>query len=330
MPLKNSQYDIIMREYSRRQLQSENDLIRRKEEVYFAVPRIKDIEDEIVSSSAYQAKLRIKGDMSGAAEYKKHIENICRERDTLLVENGFPADYLLPRYVCSKCRDLGYIGGRKCSCYLQAATNLLYSQSGLDDILEKENFDKLTFRYYSNNSEDSKNGRTVYENMTMIVNACKKYVEDFSEKKGNILFTGDVGCGKTYLTHCIAKALMDKCISVMYLTATQLFEIFGRADYSREDSTEIDISHNVYDCELLIIDDLGTENPNGLIKSRLFTCINERNARNLGTIISTNLSLKEIRDEYSDRIYSRIVGNYSCYTFYGKDIRLIKRYGKRY
>lgn len=329
MPLKNSQYDILMREYNRRQLLHENELLVRKSKVYNAIPRIKEIEDEISSSSAAQAKKRIHKDNSSMEDYKKHISELCEERKMLLSLGGFSPDYLDLTYTCPKCHDTGYIGNQKCSCYLQAATDLLYSQSGLSDILAKENFDTLSFKYYSQDPADAISGRTVYENMTMIVNACQKYVENFPENKGSILFTGKVGCGKTFLSHCIAKAVMDKYYSVMYLTASQLFELIGRADYSREDDSDIDLNHNIYDCDLLILDDLGTEVPNALIKSRFFTCLNERFSRKKGTIISTNLSLKDIRDLYSDRIYSRIVGNYDCFTFYGRDIRLIKRYGKQ-
>lgn len=326
MPLKNAQYDTLMREYNRRQLMHEHLRIAHTQEVYSAIPRIREIDMEVSSTSAAQAKRAIRGETFSMAEYKKHLSALKEEKLTLLKKGGFPADYLEMTYTCPKCRDTGYIDGQKCSCYLQAATELLYNQSGLGGILQKENFDTLSYTYYSKEERYAKHGRTVYENMSMIIDACHRYVADFSSVKGNLLFTGSAGCGKTFLSNCIAKAIMDQYYSVVYLTAAQLFDLFGKEQFNRDEEQDADVSQYVFDCDLLILDDLGTELSNSFTNSKLFACINERLSRGNGTIISTNLSLEGIRDTYSDRIYSRILGSYQCFTFYGQDIRILKRY----
>lgn len=326
MPLKNAQYDTLMREYNRRQLMHENLRIAHAKEVYDAIPRIREIDAEVSSLSAAQAKRAIRGEALSMTEYKKQLAALKEEKMALLKQGGFPEDYLELTYTCPKCRDTGYIDNQKCSCYLQAATDLLYNQSGLAGILQKENFETLSYTYYSKDEQYAKHGRTVYENMSMIIEACKKYVADFPSAKGNLLFTGSAGCGKTFLSNCIAKAIMDQYYSVVYLTATQLFDLFGKEQFNRDDEQDVDISQYVFDCDLLILDDLGTELSNSFTNSKFFSCINERLSRGNGTIISTNLSLAGIRDTYSDRIYSRILGSYQCFSFYGQDIRILKRY----
>lgn len=329
MSLKNAQYDALMREYSRRQLMHENLRIAHTKEVYDAIPRIREIDEEISASSAAQAKRAIRGEAISMPEYKKHLASLKEEKLALLSAGGFPADYLELTYTCDKCRDTGYIDGQKCSCYLRAATDLLYSQSGLSGTLEKENFDALSYAYYSKDERYAKHGRTVYENMSMIVDACKRYVADFSSVRGSLLFTGPAGCGKTFLSNCIAKALMDQYYSVVYLTAPQLFDLFSKEQFSHDDEQTADVSQYVFDCDLLILDDLGTELSNSFTNSKFFSCISERLSRGNGTIISTNLSLENIRDTYSERIYSRLLGSYQCFLFYGQDIRLMKRYSNR-
>ncbi len=327
MSLSNSQYDTIIREYNRRQLYHINLQNAHIDEIYEKIPRIKEIDDEVKDAGRTQAKKRIRGEKFSKDEFLKYMAALRDEKTALLKANGYPEDYMELTYTCEKCHDTGYINGtEKCSCYLQAATNLLYNQSGLADVLEKENFDTLSFEYYSRDPKDAVRGRTVYENMTMIVESCKKYVAEFPKKKENLFFTGQAGCGKTFLSHCIAKALMDERFSVVYVTAKQLFELFADETFNRDDDGGADLTQYIFESDLLIIDDLGTEVANSFTNSSFFSCVNEREARGKGTIISTNLSLANIRDKYSDRIYSRILGGYKCFNFYGQDIRIAKRY----
>jgi DNA replication protein DnaC len=326
MPLKNAQYDTLMREYNRRQLMHENERIAHQKEVYAAVPRIREIDETVSSLSAAQAKRAIRGEAFSIEDFRRQLASLKEEKSALLTQHGFSKDYLELTYTCPNCHDTGYANGQRCACYLQAATDLLYKQSGLAKILRKENFDTLSYAYYSRDPQFTKGGRTVYDNMDYIIRACHRYVQDFPTEKGNLLFTGSAGCGKTFLSHCIAKALMDQYYSVVYVTAPQMFDMFAKERFERDEESDTDVSQYILDCDLLILDDLGSEHSNSFTHSKFFSCISERQAREKGTIISTNLSLERIRDTYSDRIYSRLLGSYQCFNFYGPDIRILKRY----
>ena len=173
---------------------------------------------------------------------------------------------------------------------------------------------------------DERSGKTARQYMTQVVAACRQYVDNFGSKKENILFTGKTGLGKTFLSNCIARELIERCYSVVYLPAVEMFEIFSKERFSY-DSTDEDKDRSQYlmECDLLIIDDLGTELVNNFTTSQLFYVINERLNRKKGTIISTNLPVNEMRDEFTDRVMSRIVSQYRVIPLYGEDIRIQKK-----
>ena len=176
--------------------------------------------------------------------------------------------------------------------------------------------------YYDRTHVDEKTGMTVYDYMSMMIRECKEYVENFKNEKESILFTGNTGCGKTFLSNCIARELIRRYYSVVYLTATDMFDILAGSRFNGNDDDEAkDRAAYILDCDLLIIDDLGTELNNTFVSSQLFYCINERLLRKKSTIISTNLSMTMLRDTYSDRISSRIISQYSIIPLYGDDIR---------
>jgi len=172
---------------------------------------------------------------------------------------------------------------------------------------------------------------TVYDYMSMVIGECKAYVENFGREKGSILFTGSTGCGKTFLSNCIARELLRQCYSVVYLTATDMFDILSESRFGGRDGEEVrDRAAYILDCDLLIIDDLGTELINTFTASQLFYCINERLTKKLGTIISTNLALSRMQDEFTERVTSRIMSQYKVLPLLGEDLRLLRRgYGKQ-
>lgn len=135
---------------------------------------------------------------------------------------------------------------------------------------------------------------------------------------------GDTGTGKTFLSNCIAKSLLDQCFSVIYFTAFELFDIFEKNVFDRASDVS-EIHHQIFDCDLLIIDDLGTEFSNSFTTSQLFLCLNERLLAGKSTVISTNLSMKQIAEMYSERTFSRISSNYTLLKFFGDDIRIKKK-----
>ena len=322
MSLNNSQYNAIMRIYNQRQFQDKYEQDQRREEVYQKVPQIRQIEDEISSQAVRCARKLLDGDTSAKEELKQHIEDLREQKEVLLSAFGFPADYMEMHYACPECQDTGYVDGRKCRCFKKEEIRLLYSQSNIEEVLLRENFDSFSYEYYDDRVVIPEIQMTVADYMRQVHTWCKEYVENFEKKGGNLIFTGSTGVGKTFLTNCIAKALIDQYQSVIYLSSNDLFDVFSKNKFHYDTEEEMkDMYQYILDCDLLIIDDLGTELNNTFVSSQLFYCINERLLRKKSTIISTNLSMTMLRDTYSDRISSRIISQYSIIPLYGDDIR---------
>lgn len=322
MSLNNSQYNAIMRIYNQRQFQDKYEQDQRREEVYRKVPQIRQIEDEISSQAVRCARKLLDGDTNAKEELKQHIEDLREQKEVLLSAFGFPADYMEMHYVCPECQDTGYVDGRKCRCFKKEEIRLLYSQSNIEEVLLRENFDSFSYEYYDDQVVIPEIQMTVADYMRQVHTWCKEYVENFEKKGGNLIFTGSTGVGKTFLTNCIAKALIDQYQSVIYLSSNDLFDVFSKNKFHYDTEEEMkDMYQYILDCDLLIIDDLGTELNNTFVSSQLFYCINERLLRKKSTIISTNLSMTMLRDTYSDRISSRIISQYSIIPLYGDDIR---------
>ena len=322
MSLNNSQYNAIMRIYNQRQFQDKYEQDQRREEVYQKVPQIRQIEDEISSQAVRCARKLLDGDTNAKEELKQHIEDLREQKEVLLSAFGFPADYMEMHYACPECQDTGYVDGRKCRCFKKEEIRLLYSQSNIEEVLLRENFDSFSYEYYDDRVVIPEIQMTVADYMRQVHTWCKEYVENFEKKGGNLIFTGSTGVGKTFLTNCIAKALIDQYQSGIYLSSNDLFDVFSKNKFHYDTEEEMkDMYQYILDCDLLIIDDLGTELNNTFVSSQLFYCINERLLRKKSTIISTNLSMTMLRDTYSDRISSRIISQYSIIPLYGDDIR---------
>ena len=322
MSLNNSQYNAIMRIYNQRQFQDKYEQDQRREEVYQKVPQIRQIEDEISSQAVRCARKLLDGDTNAKEELKQHIEDLREQKEVLLSAFGFPADYMEMHYACPECQDTGYVDGRKCRCFKKEEIRLLYSQSNIEEVLLRENFDSFSYEYYDDRVVIPEIQMTVADYMRQVHTWCKEYVENFEKKGGNLIFTGSTGVGKTFLTNCIAKALIDQYQSVINLSSNDLFDVFSKNKFHYDTEEEMkDMYQYILDCDLLIIDDLGTELNNTFVSSQLFYCINERLLRKKSTIISTNLSMTMLRDTYSDRISSRIISQYSIIPLYGDDIR---------
>ena len=228
MALSNSQYDSIMRIYNQTQLRQKHELDRRREEIYQKIPAVKELNEEITSSAVKSARQLLAGDDRAARGLKQRIADLCEERQVLLTAYGYPADYLELRYDCPVCRDTGYVDGRKCSCFKKREIALLYDQSNIREILNRENFSTFSYEYFDDTKPDPRSKKTAREYMKQVVSLCRTYVEQFGENKGNMLFTGKTGLGKTFLSNCIAKELLDQGYSVVYLPAVKMYEIFSK------------------------------------------------------------------------------------------------------
>lgn len=324
MALTNSQYDHFMRIYEKRQLNNENRLRRRFEEVYEKVPRLRTLDNSISELSVCQARKLLDGDNAALTVLKNDLHLLFEEKKLLLRQSGYPENYLELQYTCPDCHDTGYIGDQKCHCFKKAIIDFLYTQSNLQEILKKENFDTLSLEYYSRSHIDALTGRSSLEAMETAVRICREFADEFPGGGRNLLLYGDTGVGKTFLTHCVAKEVLDKTFSVIYFTAAGLFDIFSKKQFEKDEEAARDYEH-IYDCDLLIIDDLGTEFPNAFTTSQLFVCLNERLLRKKSTMISTNLSLDDLNTLYSERVFSRITSAYTVLRITGDDIRIQKK-----
>ncbi len=326
MSLKNAQYNAVMRQYDLRQQQAIADQTERRNEIYAKLPAFAKIDSQIASFAAARARAAISGHPISKEALHEQLEQFNLEKARLLQSAGYPADYLDPIYHCPDCKDTGFIGTKKCHCFKQAVVDLVYAQSNIKEKLTEENFDVFDLSYYST-QKDSRMDISPRENMEQVLNQCMHFIKYFDTEFSNLLFYGNTGVGKTFLSNCIAKELLDSAHTVIYQSALSLVQLledfaFHRSEDDYADSE--DMYSYILDCDLLIIDDLGTELTNAFTTSRLFSCLNERLLRKKSTIISTNLSLDELQDIYSERIFSRLISNYQVTLILGDDIRVQK------
>ena len=319
MVLTNSQYEQLMLKYYDRQLKTKHIMEKRSQEVQNAIPEIR----QLLSYQHARARLT-KGD--DAMDLAGEIQKITDKKNSLLAEHGFPADYLKPVYECEDCQDTGYINGVKCHCFEKEIVRFLYSQSNLQDVLEHENFSHFHLEYYPDDYTEEATGETPRDNMRHVLSTVKSFLAGFATEPGNLLLYGNTGVGKTFLTNCIAKELLDRSYTVVYLTSLKLFDILETYKFDRDISQReknVSLSY-ILSSDLLIIDDLGTELNNSFTSSQLYHCIDTRLTNRRSTIISTNLSFDDLREQYSERIFSRITSNYTLLKITGDDIRLKK------
>lgn len=324
MSLTNSQYDEIMRSYQDRQLKRQHLISARRKEIAALTPQMEEIEGEIAHLSVSRARSLLSGEEQALSGMKEEIAALSARKRELLLSLGYPADYFEPDYVCPDCRDTGYIGNKRCHCLKQASIDLVYAQSNLSNILERENFSQFSFSYYSDDIMDE---NTNISSLTAARNAyskCRQFIQNFDTSFENILLFGNTGVGKTFLSNCIAKELLDTGHSVIYFSAHRLFELLAESTFGRNAAAVSDY-RNIFDCDLLIIDDLGTEMTNSFTSSQFFVCLNERILRQKSTLISSNLDLRDIASIYSERVFSRITSNYMLLHLFGTDIRVKKK-----
>ncbi|MDD3173192.1 MAG: ATP-binding protein [Herbinix sp.] len=327
MALKNDQYNQILREFDSRRLKNKHELDNRRQEAFLHIPELKELEEEMISLSAQSGRMALLGNDSCLNELKAKSLELKARQIELLLSNNLPSDYLDMRYQCIKCQDTGYIGNEKCNCLKQAIGDLMYSDSNIKSILAHENFSKFSFRYYADDYLDDSIGLSPLSNMQKVVANCKSFIKHFNIKHDNLLLLGNTGVGKTFLANCVAKELLDKGYTVIYLTAFRLFDILEKYKFGKDQDSSYNASNQfdyILECDLLIIDDLGTEFYNSFTNSQLYLIINERLLRKKSTVISTNLSLSDINVNYSERVYSRIISCYSVQRIIGEDIRLHK------
>ncbi len=330
MNLSNEKYNLIYSEYDEIRYRNDYILSQREKEINEKLPEYVQLQDEVSSLSYEYAMDKLHNKEGSKEDYYEKLEQIKQKKETLLMSNGYPADYLSPIYDCPDCKDTGYQDGHKCHCFKKRIIDYLYSQSNLSRILEEENFDVFDISLYPDDYTEESTGMTPKDNASSALKTCKAFCDNFPGHN-NLLIYGNTGVGKTFLTHCIAKELLDKEFSVVYLTSTGLFDLLEKVKFDNSASfSEKDASMAyVNDCDLLIIDDLGTEMSNMFTVSQLYSLVNNRLTNNKSIIMSTNLSFSDIGEEYGERIFSRITNAFTFVKLIGDDIRVKKALNRR-
>jgi DNA replication protein DnaC len=310
--------------------QNKDEFARRQALVYSRVPEIREIDSRLRSLMAEVIRLTLKkgGDVGQAVENIKNKSlELQARRAELLVENGWPIDYLDDIYSCKKCRDTGYVAGKICDCLKE-----LYDQEVAKSLscllkLGQQSFETFDLGYYDDTA-DPVTGISPREYMETVYRHCLEYAQTFERRTESLLLRGGTGLGKTFLSACIARVVSAKGFSVVYDTAVSALGAFEAQKFARtpEEAEEAEFRvRQMLDCDLMILDDLGTEMVTSFSSSALYTLINTRILNNRKTVINTNLSSEELRRRYSPQICSRLEGEFWNLEFVGRDIRAIKK-----
>lgn len=295
---------------------------KRIAEVYEKVPQIQSLDKQIKEIGFTTLKLIASG--VDTRSYEEKIDFLTKEKRRLLEINGFSKDYMDIKYFHEACKDTGFVGTKMCSCRKQLIIDQKYSQSNIKNQIAEENFNSFNINLFSKNVNLEK-GASPYENMRYVLNDLKRFINNFVYETGNIYIYGDVGRGKTFLINSIAKEILDRNFSVVYMTSTKLFKFLNDYLYAFEDRREnLEEKYRlIFDCDLLIIDDLGAEASRQSDRSNLFDVVNERMNDGKPIIFSSNLDEEALQEVYGSRIFSRIMGNNSrIYEIFGEDLRL--------
>ena len=332
--MRSSNLKMLLTEYEKKRMNAIYEAEKRKFELYNKEPKLEEIDSKLSKEAINISKqIIIEKNSSLVKELNDKLEILKNEKKKILDNLNIDENYLKPHFECSDCNDTGYITNSyesvMCHCLKQKLFDLEYNKSNVSN-LENENFNKFNFNLYSDEINEEKYHSKISprKNIEFIYNLSKKFINNFENKEQkNLLFTGNTGLGKSFLSSCIAGEILKEGKTVLYQTAPVMLDTIMDYRFGKQGSSK-DIYENLLNVDLLIIDDLGTECINNMKFSELFNIINTRllNSNKVTkTIISTNLSLDNLFSTYDERIVSRLVGNYDICHFFGDDIRFIKK-----
>ena len=292
-------------------------------DAYDQVPRLREIDRQLrlTMAKAAQAAFTQGGDAAELLEQARRENMVLQQERAELAALYFEEGYLDDSPVCDHCGGSGYIGSQMCECLRELCRQEQKKELTFLNV-GRESFEQFRLDYYPDR-EDPKFGVNI---RTIMDQTCRRYALSFSEKSANLLFSGDTGLGKTFLSACIARTVADSGYSVMYESANHLFSNLERAKFAGDENARR-IGDKYLACDLLIVDDLGTEMPGQFTTAALYGLINDRLLSGKPTIISTNLTLEEFEKRYNRQIASRLRGSYIRVPFVGEDIRVIKNRG---
>ena len=282
---------------------------------YNTVPRLAEIDKQlrVTMASAIGAVFSAGGDVQAAVNEAKEKNLALQAERENLVNEYFEEGFLDDSPICDVCGGSGYIGSNMCECLRELCRQEQKKELTFLNV-GRETFDQFRLDYYPDRIDPKRTLQT-----------CRRYAYSFSEKSGNLLFSGDTGLGKTFLSACIARTVADNGYSVVYESAGHLFSKLERAKFGGDEEARAD-AEKYTACDLLIIDDLGTEMGGQFVTSALYTLINDRLLSRKSTII-TNLDVESLSHRYSPQIVSRLRGDYTRVAFLGDDIRVKKNWG---
>jgi len=326
--LSNPNLKILLKEYEQNRLQKQLELENKLNKFYIKNPDVSELNDKINRTSIEISRTILLNKNSDKLDkLNLELDNLKEKKQELLNKLNIKADFFEPNYDCKYCHDTGYlIDDNKimCTCLKQKLLNVQYNKSNISS-LEQQNFDEFNINIFSDTIDEKKYNSNISpkENLEKIKEISLNFIENFDDpKEKNLLFTGNTGLGKTYLTNCIANELLKNGKTVLYQTAPVMLDSI--LDYRFGKNNEFNYN-DLLNVDLLIIDDLGTENANNIKYSELFNILNTRllnqNNHVTKTIISTNLSLNHLFKTYDERIFSRLVGYYNICRFFGEDLR---------
>lgn len=320
----NQAYLEIMESYRTQQELNKAARKKRRLDLYERIPKLAQIDLKMSQVSSEISRTLLKSPQKTElllSNLKRDLDALKSEKAVLLTDHNIPPHYLDLEYKCGKCKDTGFMeDNTRCSCFKQKLISKAYEMSGIEQQLEKQNFNHFNLNVFST-QHLPKEKLTQRENMMHVLAESEAFVTTFP-KVGNLLFYGSSGLGKTYMCNCIAKALLDKGYSVIYQTPFSIINILEKRTFTDKSNPFVQMAYEqLFEVDLLIIDDLGTESANSFTISEFYNIINSRILKDKSTIISTNIKLSEIASFYNDRIDSRLKGHYKIMRFFGPDVR---------
>ncbi len=328
MGYSNSVYKAASDILHERRLNAEKAAERRKEEVYERFPRVKELEKQISMSGIKTARAVLAGGDVKKAVSKLRDQDLTMQAEVkrILTDNGYPANYFEPKYFCKKCEDKGYydINGKtvRCSCMKSALVTCACAELNRYAPLSLSTFESFDLEYYDK-SINPKVKTSPYEHMSKVFRLCQNYADNFSKNSESILMSGETGLGKTHLSLAIANEVIKKGYGVVYASAPPIISKLEKEYFSSDKDDSL--FSMLADCDLLIIDDLGTEFYSQFAVSQFYNLFNSRMLSNKPIIINTNLTITELKEKYTDRFVSRICGNARQLDFLGRDIRIRRK-----
>ena len=291
--------------------------------IYEKYPRLKEIDKEIKNAGSHMLKEthRRRGEDRDklVKEFKEHYANLEKEKQSILDNAGISQDMLKPKFRCRLCEDTGIYKDKECKCMKKRRIEKMYTLSNIHENMKEQNFEKFDSSLFS--KEPILNGVSQYDRILEISDTCREGIAGMEKTPFYALFMGGVGLGKTFLCSCLAKFAMEMGYSVVYATAYDIADVLVKVKFNRATGEDYETLDLINSCDLLIVDDLGTEGINSATNTEIFTVINNRLLNKKSLIISTNLSLKDINRIYGERVFSRFMGGFKMCQFIGRDLR---------